>query len=129
MIARTWHGIVPKSKSKSYYKYLQETGLKDYTNIEGNLGVQVLSNDEGNLTHFLLVSFWESMSAIEKFAGKEYTKARYYPKDADYLLKFEEHVHHYDVLSSQASKSTRFSFYDFLKGCVGHSLGVMSLHK
>ena len=99
MIARTWHGMVPKEKKEQYLTYLKETGLKDYQETKGNLGVKVLQNDEGKTTHFLLITFWDSYESIKKFAGKNYEIARYYPEDKDYLLEFEPNVHHYEVVS------------------------------
>ena len=37
------------------------------------------------------------MSAIRKFAGNDVEKARYYPKDREFLLKLERRVKHYEV--------------------------------
>lgn len=46
MIARIWHGIVPKEKSDAYLEYLRKTGIPDYQSTEGNKGVYVLRRDE-----------------------------------------------------------------------------------
>lgn len=98
MIARTWNGMVPKEKADSYYNYLKQTGLKDYQNTKGNAGVKVLRRDENQQTHFLLITFWDSYESIRQFAGSEIDKARYYPKDEEYLLELEPFVHHYEIL-------------------------------
>ena len=98
MIARTWHGRVPKAKADAYYQYLLTTGVKDYQATEGNLGVNVLRRVEGDEAHFLLITLWESWEAIRKFAGEDVDRARYYPEDADFLLEFEPTVTHYEVL-------------------------------
>ena len=39
MIARIWRGITLAEKADAYIDYLNETGLKDYANTPGNLGV------------------------------------------------------------------------------------------
>ena len=44
------------------------------------------------------LSLWDSYEAIKAFAGDDISKARYYPKDAQYLLEFEETVQHFDVV-------------------------------
>ena len=98
MIARLWHGVTPKSKADEYVEFLNKTGVKDYRATEGNLGVHVLRRMEGEQAHFLIVTFWDSVDAIKKFAGEDYEKARYYPEDSEYLLEFEEKVAHYEVL-------------------------------
>lgn len=102
MIARMWHGKVPEEKSRSYHNYLLETGLKDYQEIDGNKGVFLLKREEGEITHFYTFSFWDNIDSIKKFAGEDYTKARYYPADKNYLLEFEPLVLHFEVLEKPA---------------------------
>ena len=97
-IARLWHGVTEASKAEEYLDYLNRTGIPDYRATEGNQGVYVLRRVEGNQAHFLLISLWESMQAIEKFAGVEVEKARYYPEDRAFLLELEPDVTHYEVL-------------------------------
>jgi hypothetical protein len=41
MISRTWHGMVPIEKKKTFQEYLNDTGVKDALAIKGNLGVYV----------------------------------------------------------------------------------------
>jgi heme-degrading monooxygenase HmoA len=98
VIARTWHGRVPSDKAAAYHAYLLRTGVPGYRATSGNLGVYVLRRKEDGVTHFLLVSLWESWKAIEAFAGSRVDEARYYPEDADYLLELEPTVTHFDVL-------------------------------
>ena len=100
MIARTWHGVTDKSKADDYRKYLEESGVKEYRETKGNRGVYVLRRDEGDRTHFLLVSLWDSFEAIRRFAGRDVEKAVYFPKDKEFLREFEPKVLHYQVLAS-----------------------------
>ena len=99
MIARVWHGVTAASKSDEYLDYLNKTGVPDYRETEGNCGVYVLRRIEGDQTHFLLISLWESSGAIRKFAGPDLEKARYYPEDEEFLLELEPQVRHYEVLA------------------------------
>ena len=99
MIARLWHGAVPDSKAEEYARYLEATGLPDYRSTEGNRGVFVLRRSEGNHAHFLLISLWENLEAIRRFAGDDVERARYYPEDARFLLEREPRVTHYEVLA------------------------------
>lgn len=97
-IARMWHGIVSIEKADDYFEYLQHTGLKDYRNVDGNLGVRVLRRTENDRVHFLLITFWDSYESIRTFAGEDYERARYYPDDEKYLLELKPFVTHYEVL-------------------------------
>lgn len=99
MIARTWHGAVPVEKADAYHDFLLHTGVPDYQATPGNRGVYVLRRAEGNLAHFLLVTFWDHLDAIRAFAGEDVLRARYYPEDDDFLIEKEPFVTHYEVLS------------------------------
>jgi heme-degrading monooxygenase HmoA len=98
MIARTWHGRVPAAKADAYHDYLLRTGVADYAGTPGNHGVHVLRRVEGEVAHFLLITYWESIEAIRRFAGEDYERARYYPEDDGFLLEREPFVTHYEVL-------------------------------
>jgi len=98
MIARTWHGVTPVAKAGEYLDYLRRTGISDYCATEGNQGVYVLRRLEGDQAHFMLISLWDSMASIVKFAGPEPEKARYYPEDTGFLLELEPNVTHYEVM-------------------------------
>ncbi len=98
MIARLWRGITRAEDADRYFRYLLETGLKDYRSIPGNRGVYALRKTGPQQAEFLLISLWDSFDAIRKFAGPEYEKAVYYPEDVKFLLEMEPHVTHYEVL-------------------------------
>jgi len=103
MIARTWHGRVISTNADAYYAFLRRTGLSDYAATPGNRGVLVFRRTEGDVTHFVLTTLWDSVDAIRRFAGDDYTRARYYTDDDGFLLEKESHVVHYDVLTAHMS--------------------------
>lgn len=102
MIARVWHGVVPREKAEEYGRYLRESdfGVQDYRKTPGNRGAWLLRRDEGDRIHFLLVSFWESREAIKAYAGEDIEKARYFPYDRECLLDPEPRVTHYEVVEA-----------------------------
>ncbi len=98
MIARMWHGRVPTGKADEYRAFLNKRAIPDYHFVAGNLGVKVLERREGDVTHFITLTFWENYEVIRSFAGKDIDKAKYYPEDKDFLLDFEPLVLHYEVV-------------------------------
>ncbi len=52
---------------------------------------------EHGITHFLLTTLWESWAAIERFAGKDHDRARYYPETDRFLLEREPFVTRFEV--------------------------------
>jgi heme-degrading monooxygenase HmoA len=89
--------VTPRSKSDEYLAYLKETDVKDYALTPGNKGAMILVRQMGKETEFIIISVWDSMDAIKKFAGEDVEKARYYPKDREFLQELEPFVKHYDV--------------------------------
>ena len=98
MITRIWHGKVPTSKAKAYREFLNMRAIPDYQSVEGNLSVHILERTEGEVTHFITLTFWKDMQAIKAFAGENGEMAKYYDEDKDFLLEFEPTVVHYDVV-------------------------------
>ncbi|WP_224751062.1 hypothetical protein [Mucilaginibacter pankratovii] len=99
IITRIWHGTTKAEHSDAYLTFLEESGLTDYKNTEGNLSVEVSRKIEGDICHFWTVTKWRSYEDIKKFAGEDYEKAKYYPEDAKYLLHYEENVLHAETFS------------------------------
>ena len=98
IIARLWHGAVPDAKSDAYAAYLRRTGMAECRATPGNVGVEVLRRSDRGETHFLFISYWESLDAIRTFAGDDVERAHYYPEDRAYLVELEPTVTHYEVL-------------------------------
>ena len=98
MIVRMWHGRVPTKKAAAYRKFTNGRAIPDYQSVPGHISVHVLERSEGEITHFITLTFWESLNAIRAFAGDDVEKAKYYPEDADFLLEYEPRVVHYKVV-------------------------------
>jgi len=93
-----WHGRVPTSKAKAYRQFLNERAIPDYQSVAGNISVHILERKEGDITHFITLTFWKDMDSIKAFAGDIVEAAKYYPEDKDFLLEFEPKVLHHEVV-------------------------------
>lgn len=98
MIIRMWHGRVPTSKAEAYRKFVNERAIPDYQSVEGNISVHILERTEGDITHFITLTFWQDLDSIKAFAGEDVEAAKYYAEDKDFLLEFEPRVVHYEVV-------------------------------
>lgn len=103
MICRIWHGRTSREQADEYAAFLEQRAIPDYRSVPGNLDVAVLRRDDGDVTHFLTMTHWESEQAIRAFAGDDVLKAKYYPEDAGFLLEFEPEVQHFNVVAKQLS--------------------------
>jgi heme-degrading monooxygenase HmoA len=98
MIVRMWHGKVPTSKAEAYRKFVNERAIPDYQSVDGNISVHILKRQEGDITHFITLTFWKDLDSIKAFAGEDVETAKYYPEDKDFLLEFELKALHYEVV-------------------------------
>lgn len=101
MIVRMWHGRVPTSKAEAYAKFTNGRAIPDYRSVKGNISVHILQRREGDITHFITLTFWEDLESIKGFAGENVEVAKYYPEDKDFLLEFEPTVVHYEVVGKE----------------------------
>jgi heme-degrading monooxygenase HmoA len=100
-ILRIWRGATARERGDEYVDYLNETGLRDYRETQGNLGAMLLRRDDGELARFTTLSLWSSLDDIRAFAGDDVERARFYPADDDFLLEREERVEHLEVVAGE----------------------------
>ena len=100
MILRTWRGTVDAKDGDRYFAYLQETGIEEYKATPGNRGVFVVRRERNGRTEYLLLTLWDSMEAIKRFAGDTPERAVFYPEDDGFLVERDEQVDHYEVLDA-----------------------------
>ncbi len=107
MIARIWHGTVRIESSAEYLKLLRTVGLEDYQMTPGNRAAFVLQRNDGDIAHFTLVSFWDSLESIRTYAGDDIEVPRYTSFDPDYLIEMEPTVRHYTVFDHDSVPAAR----------------------
>ncbi len=101
MIVRMWHGRVDSSKSDEYAEFVKQRAAPDYRSVDGLQKLLFLRKNEKDVAHFLLVTYWDSMESVKKFAGEQPEKAKYYPEDDQFLLEKEELSALYEVFYEQ----------------------------
>jgi quinol monooxygenase YgiN len=97
MITRIWHGRTTSADADEYLHLMRSIAIPDYRATPGNKGAYALRRIEGDVAHFLMVTFWESEDAIREFAGDDVTFAKYYDFDKDFLLEMEPASTHYET--------------------------------
>ena len=97
MIVRIWHGIVQASKADEYTEFMKMRAVPDYSSVDGLKKILFLRRIEADVAHFLLLTQWDSLQSIEKFAGEFPEKAKYYPEDDAFLLEKEQTTALYEI--------------------------------
>ena len=97
-IARIWRGRTKRERADEYDAYSYEVGIKPL--IENALGVQYFREDGETETEFVTVSYWESVEAMSRFAGRDPTRIHHLPRDPEFLIEMPERV---QILTIRAS--------------------------
>ena len=96
-IMRLWHGQVAIEKADEYEKFMIERAVPDYSSVDGLLKLYFQRRDENTIANFLLVTIWDSLESVKKFAGSEPEVAKYYPEDDYFLLEKEKYASIYQI--------------------------------
>ncbi len=97
MVARVWRGRTAAARTDEYTRYL-EAGLSPFRTIPGSRGCQMMRRTLGDVTEFVVISYWESRDAIQAFAGADIEKPHHLPRDGELLLELPQAVQHFDIL-------------------------------
>jgi heme-degrading monooxygenase HmoA len=98
-IVRVWKGKTRSDRAADYERYLEQTGLAEYSGTPGHLEAWFTRREDGALTEFALFTRWESMAAVRAFAGDRPEDAVFYPQDDDFLVERDLTVDHYEVFA------------------------------
>ena len=101
MIVRTWHGRTRHSDGDEYEAFMVKRAVPDYCSVAGLEKLFFTRRNEGDDSHFLLITIWDSIDSVKKFAGENPEIAKYYAEDDVYLLEKEEYSHNYQVFHSR----------------------------
>lgn len=97
MIARSWHGIVPIEKAEAFLSHLMKTGVAEAKDTPGNRGVFIHRQSQDRFEHFFMISYWDNMESIIKFAGPHPNVAVTYLEDELYGLISDPIVLHHEI--------------------------------
>ncbi len=79
---------------------MKKRAAPDYSSVAGLENLFFGRRNEGDVSHFLLITVWDSIDSVKKFAGENPEIAKYYPEDDDYLLEKEDCSQNYQVFHS-----------------------------
>lgn len=82
---------------------MRERAAPDYASVPGLRRAIFTRRDEGDVSHFLLVTIWESLDAVKAFAGEDPSRAKYYPEDDRFLLEKEPASFNHEIFFDDAS--------------------------
>jgi heme-degrading monooxygenase HmoA len=97
MIVRRFRAKATTANAKAYAVFFRDTLTPQLREIPGHRGALVLSEERRKNTRITVLTFWDSMDAIARFAGSDITKAVVEPDARTLLSSYDDTVTHHVV--------------------------------
>jgi heme-degrading monooxygenase HmoA len=97
MVARHWRGWTKPEHADDYEEHLRSRVLPGLKSLTGYQGGYVLRHNRPDEVEFLVVNFFESLAAVKRFAGGDYTTPVFEPEAKRLLCRIENFATHYEV--------------------------------
>jgi uncharacterized protein len=98
LILRMWKARSTVEKSGQYTQHAKARVFPMLDAIAGHRGAYLLQRQVDGAVEFVVLTFWESMDAVRRFAGVESDKAVVEPEARAVLTAFDESVTHFEVV-------------------------------
>jgi heme-degrading monooxygenase HmoA len=100
MIARYFRGWTKLSNADAYENLLKEKVLPGLRNISGYKGGYALRRNVSEEVEFVVINLFDSIEAVQAFAGADYSVAKFEPEARQLLARFEPLALHYEICAS-----------------------------
>jgi len=105
MISRHWTAICKRDRADAYVHHLKSETFPLLTTIAGFVRASILKRDVERGTEFEIITVWESLEAIESFAGED-AEAAVVPLVAQAMMvEFDARAKHYEVVLTTRDRS------------------------
>jgi heme-degrading monooxygenase HmoA len=97
MIARSWTARATVEGGAAYLAFFRETLAPALAHLDGHRGALVFDRPTDDGVEITVLTFWESMDAVERFAGATPERAVVEPEARAVLRDFDPVVTHSNV--------------------------------
>jgi len=101
IILRMWKGQAAPEKAEKYVQHATKNVFPELRAIAGHRGAYLLCRAVNGAVEFVVLTLWDSMDAVRKFAGAKPDKAVVAPEAQALLSSFDDFVSHYEVVEGK----------------------------
>ena len=98
MILRMWKARSTESRAGEYIQHATKVVFPKIRAIAGHRGGYLLRRDVHGGVELVVLTLWDSMEAVRRFAGAKPDKAVVEPEARAVLTDFDEYVTHFEVI-------------------------------
>jgi heme-degrading monooxygenase HmoA len=100
VISRHWRCLAHSNRAADYVEHLHTETFPMLRRIPGFVDASILSRRISAGVEFLIVTRWESLSAIVQFSGPDPEVAVVPPRAAAMMIDHDERARHFEVIES-----------------------------
>jgi heme-degrading monooxygenase HmoA len=93
-----WRGVAIQERANDYIKHLQQSVFPALHQIDGFKEVYLLRRNSSDGVEFVVLTLWESMDAIRKFAGENPEVAVVAPTARALFREYDAEVKHFEIV-------------------------------
>jgi len=103
MIARLWSARATHVQAQAYLRHFSEAVRPALRRYEGYVSSTVLTRQAGKAMEILVITVWQSIAAIDAFAGADREAAVVAPEAAALLIDYDRRVRHFEIADTDVS--------------------------
>ena len=96
VISRQWRCLAHTDRAQDYVKHLRAETFPALRKIPGFVDASILSRPLGSGVEFLIVTRWDSMDAVARFAGADSEAAVLPANAADMMIEYDRRARHFE---------------------------------
>jgi heme-degrading monooxygenase HmoA len=93
-----WRGSAIRERADDYIKHLQQSVVPELRQIDGFKGVYLLRRESSDGVEFVVLTLWESMDVIRRFAGENPEVAVVAPAARALFREYDAEVKHFEIM-------------------------------
>jgi uncharacterized protein YciI/heme-degrading monooxygenase HmoA len=97
-VLRLWKGCSTVERASEYVHHATKKVFPALHAIDGHRGAYLLRRMVDGAIEFVVLTLWDSMAAVRRFAGAELDKAVVEPEARATLTSFDDRVTHYEIV-------------------------------
>jgi antibiotic biosynthesis monooxygenase (ABM) superfamily enzyme len=104
MITRIWHGWTTPQNAQAYEELLRSEIFQGIVGrrIDGFRGIDLVRRSHADEVEFVTIMWFDSLAAVQAFAGPDYEAAVVPPAARALLRRFDARSAHYDTVERRA---------------------------
>jgi hypothetical protein len=98
VISRQWRGLARSERAQDYIRHLRTETFPELRKIPGFVDASILSRTLATGVEFQIVTRWDSVDAIIKFAGPDPEVSVVPPPVVEMMIDYDPRAKHFQVV-------------------------------